>query len=162
MAARDVIRKRLEMQGFLGLDDDALDEVGPWLRWSPAWCTAFMIAGTLLASPWLLWGLAVTAAAGVALPSHPFDYVYNHAVRRLTGTRPLPPNGPPRKFACGLATVWLGATGLAFALGASTLGYALGGALSAAALLVSVTHFCIPSLVYQTLIGRRSAEQARG
>lgn len=160
MASSGVIRKRLETQGFLGLDDDALAEVGPWLRWSPAWCTAFMAAGTALASPGILWGLAVTAAAGVILPSHPFDYVYNHAVRRLTGTRPLPPNGAPRKFTCGLAATWLGATGLAFALGASTVGYVLGGSLTAAALLVSVTHFCIPSVVYGALFGQRRTEQA--
>jgi len=127
MAAPDVIRKRLETQGFLGLDDEALAQVGPWLRWSPAWCTVFMAAGTVLASPGILWGLALTAAAGVVLPNHPFDYVYNHGVRRLTGTRPLPPNGPPRKFACGRAAVWLIATGFAFAQRASTVGYVLGG-----------------------------------
>jgi hypothetical protein len=102
------------MQGFDGLDDDALAEIGPWMRWSPVLCTTVI----------------------------------------------LPPNGAPRRFACALGTAWLGATGLAFQLGAMTTGYALGGALISVAGLVSFTHYCIPSLIYQTLFARRTASQA--
>jgi hypothetical protein len=40
------------------------------------------------------------------------------------------------------------------------VGYVLGGALTVVAAIVSVTHFCIPSLIYNTLF-RRSAN-ARG
>ncbi len=32
-------------------------------------------------------------------------------------------------------------------------GYVLGGSLTAVALLVSTTHFCIPSLIYNTVAG---------
>ena len=31
-------RKRIEAQGYLGLSDAALAEVGPWLRLAPAIC----------------------------------------------------------------------------------------------------------------------------
>ncbi len=155
-----VVRRRVEAQGFHGLDDVALAEIGPWLRWSPALCAIFMAAGTILASPPLLWGLSVIALLGVVLPNHPFDYVYNHAVRRLTRTRALPPNGPQRRFACAMATVWLVATGFAFEQGAATLGYVLGGVLTLVAATVGSTHFCIPSLIYNTLFGRRSTAGA--
>lgn len=71
------VRQRLEAQGFYGLDDATLREVGPWLRWSPVLCTLTMIAGVGLASPTILWALAATAFCGVWLPFHPFDLLYN-------------------------------------------------------------------------------------
>ena len=59
-----------------------------------------------------------------------------------------------------LDSVWLVATAVAFTLGPAWLGYTLGGALTSVAALVSVTHFCIPSTVYQFLFGDRSAASA--
>jgi hypothetical protein len=145
---------RLDAQGYVNVDRQTLREVEPWLRWSPVFCAIVMATGTILASPWILWGLAVTAALGTVLPSHPFDYVYNLGVRRLTGTPPLPPNGAPRRFACGMAAVWLVGTGAAFAADLTVLGYVLGGILTAVAALVGTTHFCIPSLIYGLVFGR--------
>jgi hypothetical protein len=145
---------RLDAQGYVNVDRPTLREVEPWLRWSPALCATVMFIGTLLASPWVLWGLAPFAALGAIFPRHPFDYIYNLGVRRLTGTSPLPPHGAPRRFACGIAGIWLLATGAAFAADLTALGYVLGGTLSAVAALVGATHFCIPSLVYALLFGR--------
>jgi hypothetical protein len=160
MASLCVVRSRVEAQGFRGLDDEALAEIGPWLRWSPALCAVFMAAGTALASAGVLWTLAAVALLGALLPFHPFDLLYNQVVRHLTGTRPLPRHAAQRRFACGLAAVWLAGSGLAFHQHATTLGYALGGTLTAVATIVGVTHFCIPSLVYNKLFGRRAADRA--
>ncbi|MES2483211.1 MAG: DUF4395 family protein, partial [Pseudomonadota bacterium] len=85
------------------------------------------------------------------LPFHPFDLLYNYGARHITGTRPLPYQGPQRRFACGVATVWLVATGWAFQAGAAIVGFALGIPLILVAGLVSFTHYCIPSLIYNTL-----------
>ncbi|MBZ0271903.1 DUF4395 domain-containing protein [bacterium] len=155
MPTPEQVRNRLEIQGYGDLDDSTLAELGPWIRWSPAFCTVFMIAGTALASPAILWTLAATAFVGAILPSHPFDWLYNFGFRHLTGTRPLPPHGAPRRFACAIATVWLIATGAAFSAGAMTAGYALGTVLASVAALVSVTHICIPSHVYRALFTPR-------
>jgi hypothetical protein len=155
MPEMTVLRHRVEAQGFLGLDETALAEIGPWLRWAPALCAVFMATGTILASPAVLWTLAGIAVLGTLFPAHPFDALYNHVVRRLTRTRPLPRHGAQRRFACGVAAVWLAGTGLAFQQGAATLGYALGGVLTVIASIVGATHFCIPSLVYNKLFGRR-------
>jgi hypothetical protein len=155
MPAIAVVRRRLEAQGFRGLDDVALAEIGPWLRWSPALCAVFMATGTILASPPVLWALAAIALLGAVLPAHPFDIFYNHGVRHLTGTRPLPHHGPQRRFACGIAAAWLTGTGLAFHDGAAALGYVLGGTLTIVAAIVGTTHFCIPSLVYNKLFRPR-------
>lgn len=151
MAVSTVVRKRLEAQGFCDLDEVTLSELAPWLRWSPAICTLAMVVGVVLKSPAILWALAATALFGALLPFHPFDLLYNHGARFLTGTRPLPHQGPQRRFACAIATVWLLATGWAFYIGADLAGYALGVPLALVAALVSTTHFCIPSLIYNTL-----------
>ena len=151
MTVNAVVRKRLEAQGFCNLDDTTLDELAPWLRWSPAFCTAFMAIGVALKSPIILWALAATALFGALLPFHPFDLLYNYGARYLTGTRPLPHQGPQRRFACAIATAWLLATGWAFYTGSILVGYALGVPLALVAALVSTTHFCIPSLIYNTL-----------
>ena len=157
------VRQRLEAQGFHGLDDATLREIGPWLRWSPVLCTLVMVTGVALGSPAVLWALAATAFFGVWLPFHPFDLLYNYGARHLTGTRPLPHQGPQRRFACGIATIWLVATGWLFHTGATTLGYALGIPLVLVAGLVSVTHICIPSMVYNALFRPRRtvAERAQ-
>lgn len=63
-----------------------------------------------------------------------------------------------RRFACGLGSAWLLATGAAFAIGAYPAGYVLGGLLTALATLVAVTRICLPSLLYRAVsTGRPSA-----
>lgn len=143
-------RKQLEIQGH-NLDDDALAEIGPWMRWPYVFCASILVVGVVLASPPILWTLSAVALATVFTPSHPFNYIYNHGVRHLTGTRPLPPNTPQGRFACGVGSVWLMSTGVAFFVGATTVGYILGGAMSALAILVATTHICVPSIIYNTI-----------
>ncbi len=153
MAVSAVVRKRLEAQGYRNLDDATLADIGPWLRWTYAICTLLMITGTVLASPAILWTLSVIALIGAILPFHPFDWLYNYGFRFLTGTGSFPRQGAPRRFACGLAAVWLIGTGLAFYGGATVAGYVLGAMFAAVGVLVSTTYFCIPSLIYNTVFG---------
>lgn len=157
MAVSPVTRKRLERQGFVGLDDATLAEAGPWLRFSPGVCTLVMGVGTALASYVILWALVPIAALGTVFRVHPFDLIYNYGIRWLTGTRPLPRNGAPRRFACGVAAVWLVATGWAFWAGVVWVGYLLGGLLTLVAAIVAVSHFCIPSLIYGAVFSRPAA-----
>ena len=152
-------RKHLQIQGF-NLDDEALAEIGPWMRWPYVFCASLVTMGVVLASPWVIWSVAAFATATVFLPSHPFNYVYNYGVRHLTGTRPLPPGTAQGKFACGTGGVWLAVTGAAFFTGATTAGYVLGGVLAAVATLVATTHVCIPSMVYNLLFERKQAQPA--
>jgi hypothetical protein len=96
----------------------------------------------------------IFAALGAILPFHPFDLIYNLGIRHVTKTPVLPRNGAPRRFACAMASVWLLATGALFAADLDIAGYLLGGALVAVATLITVSHICIPSLVYRMLFGR--------
>jgi len=139
----------LEIQGFCGIEEQTLAQTAPWLRIAFALCTALAAAGTLLASPAFLWGVVPVAVWASASAVHPFDLLYNHGLRHLTGTGPLPRRGAPSRFACGLGAVWLIVTGLAFHGGAMMTGYVLGGMLAFVGLLVSTTDICIPSLIYR-------------
>jgi hypothetical protein len=119
-----------------------------------------MIAGVAAKSPTVLWALAATAFLGELLAFHPFDLLYNYGARYLTGTRSLPLHGPQRRFACGIATVWLIGTGGAFYVGAVTIGLALGISLVLVAGLVSFTHYCIPSLINNAFFSKNAPTKA--
>ncbi len=146
-------RRRLEIQGFVGIDERTLSETAPWLRLAFALCTLLAAAGTVLASPIILWSLVPIAALAAVFPVHPFDLIYNYGLRHLTGTGPLPRRGAPNRFACGVGAVWCIATAWAFQSGAMVTGYVLGGLLTFVGLLVSTTDICIPSLIYRTIFG---------
>ena len=147
-------RRRLEIQGFEGLDDSTLSEVGGWLRFSTAVCSVLMGLGTALASYVILWAIIPFAFLGAIFTTHPFDIIYNYGICHFTKTKKLPPNGPPRRFACALASVWLAGTGFAFYAGAAVVGYMLGVSLTLVALLVSTTDFCIPSHIFRFLFNK--------
>jgi hypothetical protein len=154
-----VTAQRLSVQGF-NVDEDWLAEVAPWLRMTPALCATVTAVGTVLASPAIFFALATTAFLGTVLPFHPFDLIYNFGLRFVVGTRPLPPNRAPRRFACGIATVWLVATGLLFLNGAMAVAYALGVMFVLVAGLVATTDICIPSIIYQAVRGLSGASPA--
>lgn len=149
---------RLRVQGFTA-DEAWLAEVAPWLRFSPALCATFAAVGTVTASPAILLALAATALLGAILPFHPFDLLYNYGIRFAVRKRPLPPNGAPRRFACGIAALWLIATALLFANGEATAGYVLGALFVAVAGLVSTTDICIPSMIFAAVrrLGRAAS-----
>ena len=146
-------RERLEIQGFVNIDDEALAPIASWLRLAPALCATIAATGTLLASPKILLLLAPVAALGAAFPVHPFDLIYNFGIRIFTGTRELPHRGYPNRFACGLGAVWLVATALLFLAGKNAAGYVFGFTLVGVALLVSTVDICIPSMTYRALFG---------
>jgi len=160
MAISLTTRKRLHTQGFAEVSDNDLASVEPWLRFTPALCGLIVAAGTLMAEPWVFFALAPIAAAGAVFPVHPFDLAYNYGLRRLTGTPPLPSNGRPRRFACGVASVWILAIGISFAVGAPAAGYLLGALMAAVATLVATTHICIPSMVYRAAFRRAATRPA--
>lgn len=88
---------------------------------------------------------------GVVLPYHPFDYIYNHLVRRVLDKPRLPRRSNQLKFACGVATIWIAATIYLFYYGFAMAGYVAGGMLFSVAFLVSTTDICIPSIIYNFL-----------
>jgi hypothetical protein len=60
-----------------------------------------------------------------------------------------------------MGAVFLLVTAWAFSAGHVVAGYALGGMLTFAALLVSTTDICIPSLIYRSILGWPPARDAQ-
>ena len=145
--------RRLDIQGFENVSTDRLAEVAPWLRMAFGMCAILALAGTALGSPEILWVLIPIAALAAAFPVHPFDLIYNHGIRYLTNTGPLPKRGAPARFACGMGAVWLAVTSWAFWSGHATAGYILGFSLASVATLVSTTDICIPSMIFRVIFG---------
>ena len=150
------LRNRLEMQGFLDLDDETLLRAGPWLRLAPASCAAWAALGLVLWSPGVVLALVPFAALGVVLRNHPFDLVHTYVVARRTGAPSLPRHGAPRRFACGVATLWLLGLAYVLATGPGWLGRLLGVAFVISALIPATTDFCIPSWLFSKVMGRRT------
>ena len=59
---------------------------------------------------------------------------------------------------CAIATPWVVGTAAAFEADVAWLRYLLSGVPTAVASIVSVTHYCIQSVVYGFLFGRRAKQ----
>lgn len=141
----------IRTQGYFDQTDQEVASLALGNRFAYSLCLSIVVVGTALGNVPLLAAMTVVAFFGVVLPNHPFDYLYNYGLRQMLGRPKLPRRSPQLKFACTVATLWLGATVFAFYSGAMTAGYILGGSLAVIAFLVSVFDFCIPSIVYNFL-----------
>jgi hypothetical protein len=119
------------------------------LRFPTALCLAIVVVGLALQSAALILALVPIGAVAGWTQRHPFDLIWNHGLRHLTGAPELPPNPTPRRHAFKLATGWLLAVGLLFAFGQTTAGLVLGAVLVGVCALNTTTNFCVPS----TLLG---------
>jgi hypothetical protein len=128
------------------------------LRFPTALCLGLVVPGLIVQSELLIGLLVPLGAVAGWTARHPFDHLWNHGVRHLTGAPPLPPNPPRRRHAFKLATVWLGAVALLFATGQPTWALVLGGVLVSVCSLVTITNLCIPSTILTWLEGRRRRE----
>jgi hypothetical protein len=148
LAERGWMDTNLDVQGYCLTTAE-----GRALRWGlrfpTALCLALVIIGLALQSAVLILALVPIGTVAGWTRRHPFDLIWNHGLRHLSGAPQLPPNPPPRRHAFKLGTVWLLAVGLLFAFGQSTAGLALGAVLVAVCGLVTTTNFCVPS----TLLG---------
>jgi Domain of unknown function (DUF4395) len=151
------MRGNLSMQGY-GISDGERRRLWLGLRFPTALCLALVVTALLLQSALLLAALVPIGAVAGRTARHPFDHVWNHALRRVLRTPGLPPNPMRRRHAFKLATVWLSLCSGLFAAGASTIALVLGGMLVAVCGLVTATNFCIPSLMLGWWDQRRRQE----
>lgn len=151
---RPVIRRRLEMQGFVGFEDTELIAIGRWAALAPALTGLLAACGVALGSAELLWTAALLGLCCAFLGIHPADALYNWFVRPLTGGSMLPRSGRPRRFSCAVGAAWLSGAGLAFTMGATILGSILAGVLTLLALLTVSTNFCFGAYLYSLIMRR--------
>jgi hypothetical protein len=100
----------------------------------------------------VLWAVVPVAMLGAGMRYHPFDLIYNYAVRPVIGGRALPPHGASRRFASGAAAVLIAVVATLFALGAATAGTILGVLLLALPVTVISTGFCVASFVFHIAV----------
>lgn len=134
----------LEVQGYR-LTAEQSRALRWGLRFPTALCLALVVAGLVLESALVILALVPIGAIAGWTARHPFDLLWNHGLRGLSGAPALPPNPTPRRHAFKLATVWLLAVGLLLVVGQATAALVLGGVLIAVCGLVTVTSFCVPS-----------------
>lgn len=151
MVSVDRTRCLVELQGYGGLSDLAIVDVDPWLRVAPAVCAAWALVATLGGDAGALWVLTAIVAFGAVLPWHPFDLPYNSVIRHWTHTAPIPRSRLPRRFDCCVASVWLAATAVAMAAGATAGATGLGVAFTLVALVPVMTGLCVSSWVLRRL-----------
>ena len=153
----------MEVQGFLGMSDAELLDVGPWMRFTASCNLALTLAGTATGSVSLLVGLALIMAVGALAPAHPFDVLYNTVIRPITGTNPLPRSGGRRKITFVVGALWLGATAAFFATGHRRTAYVFGLLMAALILPLATVQVCVLSEAMARFFGppRATAISAR-
>ena len=129
------------------------------VRFPTALCLALVVVALALESvPMLLVLVGIGALAGFT-ERHPFDHLWNGAVRHLVRGPALPPNPARRRHAFKLATVWLGAVAALLAAGEATAALALGALLVAACAIVTAFNLCLPSVAIEAVERFRQRRQ---
>jgi hypothetical protein len=145
-------------QGYC-LADEQLRALRFAVRFPTALCLPLVVAALALQSPVMLVGLAGIAAVAGFTPRHPFDLLWNRALRRLVRTAPeLPPNPRRRRHAFKLGGGLLLALAGLVAAGLTSPALVLGAMLIAACTSATVFNFCVPSEALALLEQRRRAQ----
>ncbi len=142
--------KRLRVQGFINQSDQKLSQMAFGIRFAYRVCTAILIVGVLTKSIVVFSAMCSIAFLGATLPNHPFDYLYNHFLSKRMGKPQLPPRAPQLKFACSIATLWLGTIVYLMSAGSITAACVLAILFVFVAGLLSTTDICIPSIIYNS------------
>lgn len=141
-------RKRLETQGYLGMDGASLGRIKYWLRLTPAICMSWTVLGTLLQSPAVLWTFVALALGGAILPVNPFDSFYHYALRHLFKSPRLPRFPAPRRFSCLLAATMVSVSAWSVQSGFFMPAYIIGAIALLVGLLQVSMGICIPAIIY--------------
>ena len=116
-------------------------------------CALIVLLGLVFQSAhFYVLGLIVTIG-GMVLPRHPIDYLYNATIRKFFQKPAIPKRPPQNRFACSIATVWLGVLLLCWKSLLYWIANAMAGALIMQACIVAFTDICFPSMIYNFLRG---------
>lgn len=147
-------RKRIEAQGYLGLDDHSLGRIRYAIRVTPALCMIWALTGILIQSSPMLWVFVPFAILSAFLPVHPFDALYNYGLRYLvTGPR-LPRFPKPRRFSCLIAAAMVSGAAAVVQTGNLTGQYIIGSIILLVGLMQLLRGLCVPSMIYGWLFGK--------
>lgn len=120
------------------------------LRFSTGFCLVLTASALALRSAPMLLVLATIGLAAGFSRRHPFDHLWNHAVRHILRAPQVPPSPPRRRHAFKLATAWLVCVAALIGAGLTAAALVLGAALLAACAAVTAFNLCIPSILMAT------------
>src|SRR2546423_15698375 len=132
------MRANVTTQGYC-LDDDEQRRLAVALRFSTGTCLLLVITALVLESPAMIFALTGVGLIAGLTARRPFDLVWNHGVRHLTGGPALPGNPTRRRPAFKIATVRLLVVGTLFAAVRHTAALILRRLLVAACATVTIT-----------------------
>lgn len=145
--------KFIRQQGFATQSVD--DELYSALMLQPRVVGATVALGIAVQSPLLFLALSTALLWSALVPTrNPFDAIYNHAIARPRGLRPLGTAPAPRRFAMGMAGTVALTIGTALLVGASITAWVFEGLFAVAALQVVFKDICGAANLFNLL--RRS------
>jgi hypothetical protein len=153
-----VTRRRLEAQGYLGFSDSELSDYRFGIRFAYYLCGLLVLSGLIFSSIELLLVAMGVAFLAMFPPYHPFDYLYNYGVRHLLGKSKLPHRANQGRFACGIATVWVGGIIWLLQINLDVWANMAGGVLLFVATLVTTMDICIPSIIYNAMFKKQTRQ----
>ena len=145
----------LRVQGFTNYTEMQLKCFRSGIRFAYALCAIIVALSIPFDSMVLLSITAIIAFLGVLLPRHPFDYLYNYAVRFTVGKSKIPKRNPQNRFACGVATLLLSMAIYLLYSDYRMAGFAICFVVISSAVLASTTDICIPSIIYNLIFLKR-------
>jgi len=148
--------KRIREQGYKSQTNYEISKLAIGNRFAYQLCTILLLFGVGFANIPLLSTMMGVAFISVVLPNHAFDYIYNYMLSDKMNLPKLPHRSVQLKFACLLATAFIGGTIYAFSNGFMVVGYILGSTLSIVAILVSTLDFCIPSILFNRIFNQKN------
>ena len=83
-------RKRFQIQGYDRYTDSELYDYRLGLRFAYFLCGSLVLLGIIFENLWILAAAFIIAFFGSFLLRHPFDYLYNYAIRHLIHKPVLP------------------------------------------------------------------------
>src|SRR5438552_927407 len=111
--ARSAVMNFMKQQGFTQEPPDRAALRFKGLQFQPTIVGAMMLVAILTQSPAIFLLVSALLWLNVLLPAaNPFEQVYNRFVARRRGRPPLTPAPGPRRFAQGMAAVFMLAAGL--------------------------------------------------
>lgn len=160
MEDRSTLRRHIEAQGYLGLDDETLVGLDPWLKLTPFLTCLVAGLGTLVESSALLAALSLVTFLGVLLPRHPVDSLYNGLIRNLEDSPPIPLTPRRRRLVYLIWSGTLAASAYCFATGNVKIGFLTGWFVAAIVGFLAAQQICLISEAIQRVAGSRSRERA--
>lgn len=149
---------RIRAQGYQTQTDAEINALAFGNRFAYRLCSTILALGVLLSNIPILSAMMIIAFGGVVLPNHPFDYIYNYFLADRMQKPKLPPRSRQLKFACTVATLWIGATIYLLSVGMTTAACVMGLSLIVVAGLVSTIDFCIPSIIFNAVVKPKRKE----